>query len=70
MGRCGEGKVGQAIVDQIDNGIVMPEPAVAPGQLCRVANYRLQAVAFEQLAEQQEFRVEVLLCRRLIDNRY
>ena len=67
-GRLVEVEVGQPVVDQVNAQVVVPELAVAPGKRRRIGDHRTQAVALEQLLEQQELGVEKLLLGRLVDD--
>lgn len=64
----GQGKVGQAVVEQINGDAIAPKLVTLPHPLRRIGNDRLHAVALEQTLKQQEFRVQVLLLRRRIDD--
>ena len=61
-------EVGQAVVDQIDGQIAVPQHAVAPFECGRIGDDRAQAMPLEQLLEQQELGVEVLILGRHVDD--
>ncbi|MFB8830756.1 hypothetical protein ACE0DR_18655 [Azotobacter sp. CWF10] len=63
-------EIGQAVVHQVDGLLAQQQPAVAQLELRRVGDQGLDAVPAEQVPEQQEFRIQVLALRRLVDDRH
>jgi hypothetical protein len=68
-GRCLEREIGEPVVDQIDRRVAVPQAVVAPGEGLRAGDHRVQAMALEQFAKQQELRIYVLLLGAFIHDR-
>ncbi|CAN5603945.1 hypothetical protein BH11PSE7_BH11PSE7_17650 [soil metagenome] len=59
-------EVGQAVVNQVDGPVPVPERTTVKPEVCRACDHCLDAVPLEQALKQQELRVEVLLRRVLV----
>ena len=72
VGGSGQVKVGQAVVDQVDQSLtssaVVPELAISPLQRLRVGDDGCDAALLKHLAAQRKLRREILGVGRIVDD--